>query len=65
MGIEARLPQATGAQLLNALQKVGIRVTRQRGSHVQVRRGEPDGPANTVPIPVYAGRTRRTASRSR
>ena len=52
-----RLPQVTGAELLRVLQQVGFRVTRQRGSHVQVRREEPDGAVDTFPVPVHSGQT--------
>ena len=53
----AKLPQVTGAELLRALQKVGFRIARRRGSHVQVRREEPDGTVTTFPVPVHAGQT--------
>ncbi|MGB2823385.1 MAG: type II toxin-antitoxin system HicA family toxin [Phycisphaerae bacterium] len=32
-------------------------MVRRRGSHVQVRREEPNGTAVTFPVPVYLGRT--------
>ena len=51
-----RLPQVTGPDLLGALRKAGFVVTRQRGSHVQVRREAADGAVTTFPIPVHAGR---------
>lgn len=47
-----KLPQVTGADLVRALQKVGFAVTRQRGSHVQLRREEPEGTSTTFPVPV-------------
>ena len=53
----ARLPQVTGAELIRVLQKKGFRVTRQRSSHVQLRREEPDGTVTTFPVPVHAGKT--------
>jgi predicted RNA binding protein YcfA (HicA-like mRNA interferase family) len=53
----AKLPQATGAELVRVLQQKGFRITRQRGSHVQLRRDEPDGIITTFPVPVHAGRT--------
>lgn len=52
-----KLPQVQGAELVRALQKIGFRVTRQRGSHVQLRRDEPDGSVTTFPVPVHAGKT--------
>lgn len=51
----AKLPQATGTELIRALQQKGFRITRQRGSHVQLRREEPDGTITTFPVPVHAG----------
>ena len=51
-----RLPVVTGPQLLQALQRVGFEVVRQRGSHVQVRREEPDGTIVTFPVPVHVGK---------
>ena len=29
-----KLPQVRGSELIRALQKIGFRITRQRGSHV-------------------------------
>ena len=51
------LPQVTGSNLVRALKKVGFQVSRQRGSHVQLRREEPDGTVTTFPVPVHAGKT--------
>lgn len=53
----AKLPQATGAELIRVLQQKGFRITRQRGSHVQLRREEPDGTITTFPVPIHAGQT--------
>ncbi len=53
----AKLPQITGSDLVRALQKAGFYVTRQRGSHVQLRREEPDGTITTFPVPVHSGKT--------
>ena len=53
----AKLPQVTGKQFVRALQKKGFVITRQRGSHVQLRRREPDGTITTFPVPVHAGRS--------
>jgi predicted RNA binding protein YcfA (HicA-like mRNA interferase family) len=52
-----RFPQVTGLELIAALRRVGFEVTRQRGSHVQLRRNEADGTVTTFPVPVHAGRT--------
>ena len=52
----SRLPVVTGAELLRALKRSGFVVTRQRGSHVQVRRTEPDGTVTTFPVPVHTGK---------
>lgn len=51
-----RLPVVTGTDLLRALQRAGFEVVRQRGSHVQVRREEPDGSVVTFPVPVHTGK---------
>ena len=51
-----KLLVVTGPQLLGALQRVGFEVARQRGSHVQVRREEPDGTVVTFPVPVHVGK---------
>jgi len=51
-----RLPVVTGPQLLQALQRAGSEVVRRRGSHVQVRREEPNGAVVTFPVPVHVGR---------
>ena len=52
-----RLPRVTGAELVGALKRAGFVVTRQRGSHVQLRRESPDGTVTTFPVPVHAGKT--------
>lgn len=52
-----KLPQVTGSELVGALQKAGFEITRQRGSHVQVRREEPDGGITTFPVPLHSGKT--------
>ena len=51
-----KLPVVTGPELLKALQRAGFAVVRQRGSHVQVRRDEPDGMVTTFPVPVHLGK---------
>lgn len=52
-----KVPLVTGSELIQALKRVGFEVTRQRGSHVQLRRNETDGTVTTFPVPVHAGRT--------
>ncbi len=53
----SKLPQLTGRELVRALERAGFRVTRQRGSHVQLRREEEDGTIRTFPVPVHTGKT--------
>jgi len=53
----ARLPQVTGSELVRALGRIGFVAVRQKGSHVQLRRGGPGGRITTFPVPVHAGRT--------
>lgn len=50
-------PQITGNQLISILERVGFTQTRQKGSHVQVRRVEDDGKITTFPVPVHKGKT--------
>ena len=52
-----KLPNLTGNQLIRALESVGFVAVRQKGSHVQLRRREPDGQVTTFPVPVHAGRS--------
>lgn len=51
-----RLPRITGSQLIRALQNAGFEIARQRGSHIQLRRQEPDGKVTTFPVPAHAGK---------
>ena len=53
----AKLPRITGRELVRALEKAGFQVSRQRGSHLQLRRVEPDNSVTTFPVPVHAGKT--------
>jgi predicted RNA binding protein YcfA (HicA-like mRNA interferase family) len=46
----AKLPSPTGAELIDALQKVGFYVVRQKGSHVCMRHADD----RVVTIPVHA-----------
>lgn len=48
-----RLPVATGAEVVRALQRAGFARVRQRDSHVFMR--HPDGRATVVP--VHSGET--------
>ncbi len=48
-----RLPAATGAEVVRALERAGFARIRQRGSHVFMR--HPDGRATVVP--VHSGET--------
>jgi predicted RNA binding protein YcfA (HicA-like mRNA interferase family) len=57
-----KLPQVRGAELVRALQKNGFCITRQRGSHVQLRREEADGSSTTFPVPVHAGKTLKSGT---
>jgi predicted RNA binding protein YcfA (HicA-like mRNA interferase family) len=45
------LPSIAPDDCIKALQRAGFYISRQKGSHVQMRRDEP-APAHTVPIPV-------------
>jgi predicted RNA binding protein YcfA (HicA-like mRNA interferase family) len=48
-----KLPTLTGDKLIRALEKVGFKVDRQRGSHVRLK--HEDG--RVVTIPVHAGKS--------
>ncbi|MFQ6039900.1 MAG: type II toxin-antitoxin system HicA family toxin [Candidatus Poribacteria bacterium] len=52
----SKLPRITGKELVKALLKNGFEVSRQRGSHVQVRKFVA-GEKITFPVPVHAGKT--------
>ena len=52
-----KLPTLTGTQLIRVLENIGFVRVRQKGSHVQLRRTEPDGQATTFPVPVHTGRS--------
>jgi len=45
------LPNIRPEDCIKALEKAGFYISRQRGSHVQMRRDTPQ-PARTVPVPV-------------
>ncbi|MBI3737115.1 type II toxin-antitoxin system HicA family toxin [Candidatus Sumerlaeota bacterium] len=53
----SKLPQVSGAELIRALEKIGFVATRQRGSHVQLRKLDSNGKVTTFPVPVHAGRS--------
>ena len=47
----SKLPVVSGSDLISALQKIGYRVVRQRGSHVRLRdEANPLHPPVTVPL---------------
>jgi predicted RNA binding protein YcfA (HicA-like mRNA interferase family) len=46
-----RLPTVNPDDCIKALQRAGFYISRQKGSHVQMRRDEPQ-PARTVPVPI-------------
>jgi len=45
------LPSVTPDECIKVLEKIGFFVSRQKGSHVQMRRNVPP-PARTIPVPV-------------
>jgi predicted RNA binding protein YcfA (HicA-like mRNA interferase family) len=47
----ARLPMLRPEQVLNALEKAGFQMVRQRGSHVRLRHGD----GRVVTVPVHSG----------
>ncbi len=47
----ARLPMLRPEQVLNALEKAGFQVVRQRGSHVRLRHGD----GRVITVPVHSG----------
>jgi predicted RNA binding protein YcfA (HicA-like mRNA interferase family) len=49
----AKLPNATGEELIAALQKVGFCIVRQKGSHVRMRHED----NRVASIPVHARKT--------
>jgi predicted RNA binding protein YcfA (HicA-like mRNA interferase family) len=51
-----KLPRISGGELVEALQKEGFEIARQRGSHVQMRKFV-EGEKVTFPIPVHKGKT--------
>jgi len=51
-----KLPAITGEQLLKALLRNGFEISRQRGSHVQIRKYV-DGEKVSFPVPVHKGKT--------
>lgn len=56
-----RLPRITGAQLVGALERAGFEITRQHGSHVQMRKYIA-GEKVTFPVPVHKGKTLKTGT---
>ena len=49
----AKLPNPTGAELISALQKIGFKILRQKGSHVRLKHDD----NRVVTIPVHARKT--------
>lgn len=47
----SKLPSVSPDDCIRVLLKAGFSVSRQRGSHVQMRRNSPP-PARTVPVPT-------------
>ena len=47
----SKLPAISPEDCIKALTKAGFYISRQKGSHVQMRRDAPP-PARTVPVPV-------------
>ncbi|MBC7813058.1 MAG: type II toxin-antitoxin system HicA family toxin [Burkholderiales bacterium] len=47
----SRLPTLKPDDCIKALQRAGFYISRQKGSHVQMRRDDPQ-PARTVPVPI-------------
>jgi predicted RNA binding protein YcfA (HicA-like mRNA interferase family) len=49
----AKLPVVTARECIRALEQIGFRVIRQRGSHITMRR---DNPPGQVTVPEHKGR---------
>jgi len=47
-----KLPAVSGAELIKALQRVGFRIVRQKGSHVSMQKTASDKNYNTV-VPLH------------
>jgi len=47
-----KLPTASGAELIKALQRAGFRIVRQKGSHVSMQKTTSDKNYNTV-VPLH------------
>ena len=47
-----RLPGVSGQEVVRALERIGFRTVRQRGSHVVLRRSEPSGDIGCV-VPLH------------
>ncbi|MCK6576934.1 MAG: type II toxin-antitoxin system HicA family toxin [Anaerolineae bacterium] len=45
------VPSVNPEACIKALQRAGFYISRQKGSHIQMRRDEPQ-PARTVPVPI-------------
>ena len=47
-----RSPRVSGAEVVQALERMGFRQVRQRGSHVVMRKDTPDGAIGCV-VPLH------------
>lgn len=47
----SRLPRVTGKQVIRALERIGFRVNRTKGSHTFLRHAD----GRTTVVPVHAG----------
>lgn len=47
-----KLPRVSGRQTIRALERLGFRAVRQRGSHVVLRKDSPDGAVGCV-VPLH------------
>lgn len=56
-----KLPCISGKELIKALQKDGFKISRQRGSHVQLVKIV-NGEKNTFPVPVHASKDLKTGT---
>ena len=48
----ARLPRLSGEEIVRALERLGFRRVRQRGSHVVLRKSRPEGDIGCV-VPLH------------
>ena len=48
-----KLPRISGAEAIRALEKIGYRQVRQRGSHVRLHHDSPPRPQARYPVPLH------------